>query len=43
MILQFSTEIGENYLKLQVIFSGLATGVVGAEINFPLILTIFLS
>ena len=36
-----SSEIGENDLSLQVILSGLATGVVGAEINFSLILTIF--
>ena len=36
-----SSEIGEKDVKLQVILSGLATGVVGAESNFSLILTIF--
>ena len=36
-----SSEIGEKDGKLQVILSGLTTGVVGAEINFSLILTIF--
>ena len=36
-----SSEIGENDVQLQVILTGFITGVVGAEINFSLILTIF--